>query len=344
VTQPPPAPRRDATLALLADVFEALPFAVVVVGAEGAILTVNREAELLLGYQRGELPGQPVEVLVPEPMRDAHASLHRRYLDAPVARALGATMDLLARGADGRLLPVEIALKPLGAPDGPIVIAAIVDVSMRRALEQRARDANAELERRVRERTDQLERSNRDKEAMVERLEQSRAELERLSREDALTGLCNRREFEARLAREQQRADRNRSPLCVAMLDVDHFKSVNDVHGHALGDRVLRQIAVLLLDQCRAIDVVARLGGEEFALALPDTHLDEACAICERVRHAVEAFDWPRMAADLQVTISLGVVMRGADEAAADALKRADGLLYDAKRHGRNRVESGSPA
>jgi diguanylate cyclase (GGDEF)-like protein len=221
-----------------------------------------------------------------------------------------------------------------------MVIAAIVDISARKALEDQARETNAELERRVKERTAELERSNRDKQGMLDCLERARLELERLSRQDSLTGLANRREFEARVALEQQRSERNDSPMCLAMLDLDHFKQVNDCFGHALGDEVLRRIGTILRNQCRTIDAVSRHGGEEFALALPDTDRAEAIATCERIRRAVEAYSWRDLHPQLRLTISIGVTRRMRGEEATHALGRADRLLYDAKRMGRNRVES----
>jgi diguanylate cyclase (GGDEF)-like protein/PAS domain S-box-containing protein len=335
--------RPDGLLALVGDIFESMPVAMVVADAARRMILVNRELEALLGYRREELLGRPVEMLVPGDIRGTHAEQHAAFLAAPVARKMGANRDLLAQRADGRRVPVEIALKPLQTSHGLMVIAAIMDLSARKELERQAREANAELERRVKERTAELERSNRDKQGMLDCLERARRDLERLSRQDPLTGLTNRREFDVRAALEQQRSERNARPLCLAMLDLDHFKQVNDRFGHAVGDEVLRRIGILLQTQCRAVDVVCRHGGEEFALALPETDLAEATAICGRIRRAVEAYAWRDIHPQLRVTISGGVALRRAGEAATQALARADRLLYDAKRLGRNRVVT-SPA
>jgi diguanylate cyclase (GGDEF)-like protein/PAS domain S-box-containing protein len=335
--------RPDGLLALVGDIFESMPVAMVVADTGRRMILVNRELEQLLGYRREELVGRPVEMLVPQDARRTHAVNHMAYLSSPIARQMGVNRDLLAQRADGRLVPVEIVLKPLQTMHGLMVIAAILDISARKALEQQAREANAELERRVKERTAELEHSNRDKQGMLECLERARADLERLSRQDPLTGLANRREFDVRAALEQQRSERNAMPLCLAMLDLDHFKQVNDRFGHAVGDEVLRRISVILRTQCRAIDVVCRHGGEEFALALPHTGMAEAVVICERVRRAVETYPWQDVHPQLRVTISGGVAMRRSGEEAQHALARADRLLYDAKRLGRNRVEA-SPA
>jgi len=133
------------------------------------------------------------------------------------------------------------------------------------------------------------------------------------TRKDSLTGLANRREFDQRLAVEYERSVRHEHPLSVAMFDLDHFKAVNDRHGHALGDEVLRQVGRILRQQSRSADLVARYGGEEFVMALPDTGLLEARALCERIRREIASFDWPALAPGLAGTISIGVAMRAAE-------------------------------
>jgi diguanylate cyclase (GGDEF)-like protein/PAS domain S-box-containing protein len=333
-----PAPGAPAEVpALLAEVLAALPVAVVVTDARGRIMFANREAGALFGYDAPALAGQPVEVLVPTATRPGHAALHQAFLREPVPRPMGANLDLTAQRADGRLVPVEVALKPIEGADGPMVICTVVDISTRKALERQGREANAELERRVLERTAQLEQSNLE-------LERARAELERLSREDPLTGLANRREFDARVELELRRSQRHDVPISFAMLDLDFFKRVNDRWGHALGDEVLRRIGGILRQQCRGVDIVARHGGEEFALALPDTGLDDALALCERIRAAVDWHPWAQLQPGLQVTLSIGVAQRQPGEPVHDALARADACMYAAKRQGRNRVESDATA
>lgn len=328
-------------LALVGDIFESIPVALLVADAKARIVMANRELELLTRYRREDLLGLGVEILVPEEVRASHASLQRAFMASPRPRRMGANRELMARRADGRLIPVEIALKPFTGAGEAMVIAAVLDISARKELERQALEANAELERRVAERTAELQRSNREKESMLAFLERARTDLDRLSRQDALTGLANRREFEQRLAVELARSDRSYSPVCLAMLDLDQFKRVNDRFGHAVGDEVLRRIGTILQGQCRTVDVLARHGGEEFALVLPDTGLAEAVAICERLRGAVERHDWSGLRPGLQVTTSIGATLRLPGEAAETALARADRLLYEAKDRGRNRVESG---
>jgi diguanylate cyclase (GGDEF)-like protein/PAS domain S-box-containing protein len=323
---------------LVDEILEALPVAVIVVDDHQRIRQVNQAAELLLGYRRAELPGQPVEVLVPEAFRAEHRVRHRDYLAAPVARRMGANRELLARRADGGLLPVEVALQPIRTSDGLFVIAVVLDISARKALEARNRADRTELERQVRIRTAELESGLREQLETLRHLEAARNELERLTREDPLTGLANRREFAARLAVEYERSVRHEHPLSVAMLDLDRFKAVNDRHGHAVGDDVLRRIGAIVRGQCRTADVPARYGGEEFVIALPDTGLLEARTLCERIRRGIEAHDWDALAPGLRVTASFGIAMRSPEESADEVVAAADHQLYEAKRAGRNRV------
>ena len=133
------------------------------------------------------------------------------------------------------------------------------------------------------------------------------AQLERQTYEDALTGLANRRYLDLRLDEEFQRARRHHRPLALAIADLDHFKRVNDTWSHAVGDDVLRALARILREQIRHTDLVARFGGEEFVLVLTETDRDAALAACEKLRAAVEHFDWNAIHPGLAVTISIGV-------------------------------------
>ncbi len=167
----------------------------------------------------------------------------------------------------------------------------------------------------------------------------SLAELRRLATTDPLTGLANRRAFLDRLEAEVARSRRYPQPLALVMVDVDHFKRVNDVHGHPAGDEVLRRIAGVLRSLARETDLVARYGGEEFALLLPNTDEAGARALAGRIRASVAAAGIPWEDRTLRVTASLGVsALEGEADAPEQLVSRADRALYVAKRTGRNRV------
>ena len=162
-------------------------------------------------------------------------------------------------------------------------------------------------------------------------------EIYRLMITDGLTGAATQRAFVEFLDRELLRAKRHGRPLSLVMLDIDHFKEVNDQHGHLAGDYVLRGVAAAVKGEVRGDELFARYGGEEFAVVLPETALGDAARFCERVRAKVEAqaFAWKEQV--LRVTISMGGTSTEADENHAALLARADARLYEAKRAGRNR-------
>lgn len=165
-------------------------------------------------------------------------------------------------------------------------------------------------------------------------------ELRRRATTDALTGLANRGAFEEALAREIARARRAGAALAVVVLDVDHFKRVNDAHGHAAGDAVLREVAARLEAAARAGDLAGRVGGEEFAVALPDADLAAAADVAERVRRRVADAPVAFPGGAVAVTISAGVAALAGGEDAVALVARADARLYEAKRAGRDRVRS----
>jgi two-component system, cell cycle response regulator len=173
--------------------------------------------------------------------------------------------------------------------------------------------------------------------ALHDELARRNAELEELARTDVLTGLANRRHADAVLRATVAGARRHDRALCVVLVDVDSFKAVNDRHGHAAGDAVLRAIAARLVDGLREEDLAARWGGEEFLLVLPDT--DDAGIVCERLRAAVAAA--PALADDgttVPVTASFGWAHWSRGESAEHLVARADAALYAAKDGGRDRV------
>jgi two-component system, cell cycle response regulator len=164
----------------------------------------------------------------------------------------------------------------------------------------------------------------------------SNQRLEELSRTDGLTGVANRRAFDAELCTRFEHAKRYARPLTLLMIDIDHFKKVNDTLGHQAGDEVLERIARVLQRATRQSDFVARFGGEEFVVLLPETPLLEGLQVAEKIRAAVASEDLPA-----RVTVSVGVATMPQPELdSPEALvAAADAALYRAKRSGRNRVE-----
>lgn len=162
-----------------------------------------------------------------------------------------------------------------------------------------------------------------------------------LSLRDPLTGLANRRHFRAVLEREIDCVARSGEPALLLMLDIDHFKAINDAHGHVAGDLVLQAVAKCLAGCIRPMDSVARYGGEEFAVVLPNCLVSVGQAVAERIRHAVESLTIRiSPSASVRVTISIGgaYAPEWVRSTAALWIERADGMLYRAKSEGRNRV------
>jgi diguanylate cyclase (GGDEF)-like protein len=198
----------------------------------------------------------------------------------------------------------------------------VAQLELRRALDQLARHA------------EEQEQRQRELEAYQNRLEDINLVLARQSATDALTGLENRRAFDRVLNEESSRTERSRSPLSLAIIDVDHFKLYNDEFGHLAGDEALQQVALVLQAQARTYDHVARYGGEEFAVVLPDTPFESAMVVAERIRAAVQNSPW----AHKPLTVSIGVATTTSVADSMTILERADKGLYQAKAEGRNRV------
>jgi diguanylate cyclase (GGDEF)-like protein/PAS domain S-box-containing protein len=230
--------------------------------------------------------------------------------------------QLLVR-RDGTEIPVLIVGRIERDSDGNFMRThcALFDITERKKIEEEIVRLNTDLERKVEERTRELEEANR---ALAE-----------LARHDPLTGLPNRLAANERLETEFALLRRSGLPYSLLMIDVDHFKSVNDRHGHAVGDRVLEEIGRLFVANLRSSDFVCRFGGEEFLALLPHTRTPEARNVAEKLRLAVET------ASILGATVSIGVSTASPDDANCDvAVQCADDQLYKAKNAGRNTVSA----
>jgi diguanylate cyclase (GGDEF)-like protein len=167
-------------------------------------------------------------------------------------------------------------------------------------------------------------------------------ELQQIAKQDSMTGALTRRGFFAEVEREFRRAGRYDRPSTLIVIDVDHFKSINDRYGHPAGDAVLVSIANTCMATMRRSDVFGRIGGEEFGLLLPETHAEEAREAAERIRHMVESTIVQVGGVEVRATVSMGVAPRPATtETVATWFAEADIALYEAKQFGRNRVVVG---
>jgi diguanylate cyclase (GGDEF)-like protein len=234
------------------------------------------------------------------------------------ARQAGGKVEGLELGADDYLV------KPFDMPE---LSARVKSMLRLKALQDALLEKNRELDRANKE------------------LAQRREELLALSRTDSLTGLCNRRYFEERLHEEFARSRRYGSPLSLVMMDLDHFKRVNDTFGHLLGDEVLRGVARTARAKLREVDLLARYGGEELCALLPETGPEDALLVCGRVRAAIEALRFEHQGAEgppqvVSCTASLGLASIPSPtlSSAELLLRAADDSLYAAKGAGRNRV------
>jgi diguanylate cyclase (GGDEF)-like protein/PAS domain S-box-containing protein len=280
---------------------QAAPDATIVVDASGTIVLANKQAERTFGYALEELVGQPIELLLPRDARPAHPRLRSGFMRNPHARTMGSGLELSALRKDGTLLPVDVSLSPVQAPDGPLVIAAVRDVTVQRNVQE---------------------------------------QLRHLALHDALTGLPNRVLLLEHLAAKVAELDRVHGCVAVLFVDVDRFKHINDQYGHTVGDGVLIKVGKRLQRVLRPQDTVARMGGDEFVVACGAVSDErEALVLAERVVKSLAEplhVEGERVA----ISASVGVaVARTADVRATDLLRYADTAMYQAKERGRDRIE-----
>ena len=174
--------------------------------------------------------------------------------------------------------------------------------------------------------------------AKIKELEQELNQVSELVQQDQLTGALNRRGMDAAFEREATRADRGHHPLCVALLDIDNFKRLNDTLGHQAGDQALVHLSSVIKETLRPSDSVARYGGEEFIIILPEVGLEEAAATVERLQRELTKKFFLHENDRVLVTFSAGVAQRALEESQEDVIGRADKAMYEAKKTGKNRV------
>lgn len=244
----------------------------------------------------------------------------------------------------------DFVIKPLFWQRMDFIVSALLGLLLLCLLAYRARMLSLRrneirLRRQVAEKTAALEQQATElrqvvteKSGLAEQLRLQAEAFALQAREDGLTGLANRRAFDEQLAAEFNRAARLQHPLCLVLMDIDYFKRINDDYSHMAGDAVLKQLARLIKQHCRDIDICARWGGEEFALLLPQTNLDQARDVCERLRCAIAEMDCHELAPGLHITASFGLAVNTGFAHYDKLISRADTLLYQAKAQGRNQV------
>ncbi|MDT8879461.1 sensor domain-containing diguanylate cyclase [Halomonas saccharevitans] len=278
-------------------VIRAAPIGICVTDAEGHFEMVNPAYCDFYGYREEELLGQHFTLVVPEADHALMNDLHRRFVAGDGDMEVSHECEVL--GKDGQ--PMNILAKAARIQDGRgevKKVTFVVDITERKAMEQR---------------------------------------LEYLAHHDELTGLLNRRAGLGLLEEEIQRSRRYGTALSVASCDLDHFKRVNDRHGHAMGDQVLSETARLMKETMRQHDHVIRLGGEEFLILLPGVTQEQASQAVERLRQSLATT--PIAEAQIHLTLSAGIAQLQDDEEADALMERADHTLYGAKHKGRNQVQ-----
>ena len=304
---------------LLSTALEAAASAVAISDPKGNCLWVNRAFTEVTGYEPDEIVGRPLSLL----KSGVHDEGFYRELWSTILAGRPWHGQIVNRHRLGHNYTEEQTIAPVRDEQGAIThfVAIKQDVTERLRVEADLLAANQQLHQQV----DQIE-------ALRERLYEQAIR-------DPLTGLFNRRFLTETLERELARARRAKLPLAVVLLDVDHFKQVNDTSGHRAGDQLLRALAGLLTEQTRREDLVCRYGGEEFVVLMPGASLEAALARAEAWRAAVEKLRLSYEGQAVQVTISAGVAAFPQDGAGEDALLRAaDEALYQSKASGRNRV------
>jgi diguanylate cyclase (GGDEF)-like protein len=271
------------------------------------------------------------------------AALFSRWLATRITRPLQRVVARTQEIARGEL-EGEVPVGSGDELDGLALAVNRMSADLKESLRRRDQAmaelalANQGLETRILERTQKLTEVNDALVAEIEERKRVEERLELAATSDYLTGLLNRPAMLRLLENEAERMRRTTGPFSVALADLDDFKQLNDRHGHAIGDRALAMIADTLRTALRGQDAVARWGGDELLIFLPETELEGAVGVAEKIREEFASAPFVVQGHEVRLTLSLGVAEARRDEPVADVVRRADVALYRAKQEGRNRV------
>ena len=296
--------RMPLELNTYAEFLETIPDAAIIVNRAGVVLLANSQTEVMFRFESGKLTDQSLQCLLPEPRRAIHARHMEGYFASPRTRAMGSGIELSGQRNDGSEFPIDVMLKPIEINGTTLALCIVRDITERKRDEATLKSA-----------------MEREKE---------------LARTDFLTGAPNARHFHDLVQQEIDRFQRYRRPFSIAYLDLDNFKTVNDLFGHGVGDKVLCAVVQRVGSRLRKTDVVARLGGDEFAFLLTETDREAAQAIIVEIHRdlliEMQRQDWP-------VTFSIGVLTcLDTPQSADELIKKADNLMYSVKKNGKNAV------
>lgn len=289
-----------------AGIIENLEDGVVVIDRQHSIVVYNDGARRIFGYTEEEALGQNLSLLLPDRFHLQHGLMVEEFAAGKVVtkHMVQRARQIYGKRKDGNEFVASVQIMKLGSKggEGPgnYYAALVRDISENKKTEE---------------------------------------ELLRLAATDPLTGAFNRREFTAIADREALRSSRYHHPLSIVMFDLDHFKRLNDTYGHAAGDKALQRFTTLCCNALRNVDIFGRWGGEEFVALLPETDVEGAAIISERLRKIIADNVLAYNEHKINFTVSIGIAQYKDGEVSVDApLSRADSAVYDAKKAGRNRI------
>ncbi len=310
-------------------VIDNLPNMIAYVDSSNKYRIINRAYHDYFGANENEVIGKHAS----EVLGNNFYNIVEKYIDITLS-GKSTSWETHYSGADSAERVLSVKLVPYvdtnGNNNGYLLV--VEDITEQKQLQHQLEELNHSLEDKVKKRTRQLE-NELGRRKVLEKV------LRQLADHDPLTGLLNRRSFVARVNDEINRSRRYNNAMSYMIIDIDYFKKINDTYGHLTGDAVLKEFAKKILALLRESDFIGRIGGEEFAVTLPDTNMDSANIMAERIRKniAESTIQYKNISIDFTVSIGIASFMKNA-ESSEEVFSRADAALYQAKNSGRNKV------